>query len=571
MTDGSGTETSTYDTLDRLTAVTRGANTFSYAYDLANPTQVTYPGSTSVAYGFDDDERLQSVVSGGQTTSYAYDEAANLRTTTLPSGNGYVETRTYDRAGRLVDIESKKGATTLSRFTIAPDLVGNPLSVVRSGSLAQTQTYSYDNMDRLTSVCFQAGTCPGASDPFIRWSYDGVGNRLTEARPVGTTSYTYNAADELTQAGSAAYTYDQNGNELSAGARTFSYDLANRMNTTTQGSTTTTYLYDGDGKRLQASTGSQANKKTNFLWDVSRALPQIALERDGNSNPIRTHRYGARRISQTAGNNTSYFLYDGRGSVANLTSSSGATQWTWSYEPYGAIRTETKASGNQPDNLMKFTGEYLDPTGLYHLRARQYDPGTGRFLTRDPLASSRAAAHVASYAYVSNRPTVWIDPAGLRWCDPLCGVPSAIDSGVETGVTRVSELIEETNLDVALAGAAVVCFVVAPEAAPGCAVIAAAAYLASTTRSAVESGVVGNRPTNYCRFGLSVAASTALYGTGTAISQLWKEPYVLSKLDRRILRSSTEFLSGDLDILSGAGAAALCAPDSEGRLGSSGK
>jgi len=196
-------------------------------------------------------------------------------------------------------------------------------------------------------VCFQAGTCPGASDPFIRWSYDGVGNRLTEARPVGTTSYTYNAADELTQAGSAAYTYDQNGNELSAGARTFSYDLANRMNTTTQGSTTTTYLYDGDGKRLQASTGSQANKKTNFLWDVSRALPQIALERDGNSNPIRTHRYGARRISQTAGNNTSYFLYDGRGSVANLTSSSGATQWTWSYEPYGAIRTETKASSNR--------------------------------------------------------------------------------------------------------------------------------------------------------------------------------------------------------------------------------
>ena len=47
-------------------------------------------------------------------------------------------------------------------------------------------------------------------------------------------------------------------------------------------------------------------------------------------------------------------------------------------------RTEIKASGSQPTNLMKFTGEYLDPTGLYYLRARQYDPVSGRFLTTDP-------------------------------------------------------------------------------------------------------------------------------------------------------------------------------------------
>jgi hypothetical protein len=89
---------------------------------------------------------------------------------------------------RLIDVENKRGATTLSRSAIAPDPVGNPLSIIRTGSLAQTQTYSYDDMDRLTGVCFQAGTCPGASDPFIRWSYDGVGNRLTETRPTGTTS-----------------------------------------------------------------------------------------------------------------------------------------------------------------------------------------------------------------------------------------------------------------------------------------------------------------------------------------------------------------------------------------------
>jgi RHS repeat-associated protein len=417
MTDGSGQENYVYDTLNRLTSVARGSDAFSYAYDLVNLTQATYPGSAAVSYAYDDDERLQSAGPAGQTTSYAYDEAGNRTQTTLPSANGYLETRAYDRAGRATDVQSKKGTSTLSEFAITPDAVGNPLSVVRTGSLAQTQTYTYDGMDRLKSVCFQAGTCPGGSDPFIRWSYDGVGNRLSEQRSSGTTSSSYDTDDRLLSAGSTSYTYDQNGNELSAGSRTFSYDLANRLKTTTLGTTTTTYIYDGAGKRLQASTGTQASKKTNFLWDVNRGLPQVALERDGNNALLRRYTYGARRISQTAGNNTSYYIHDGLGSVANLTSSTGATQWTWSYEPFGSIRTETKASGTQPDNFMKFAGEYLDPTGLYHLRARQYDSASGRFLTWDPVAAPTRSPFVSAYAYVANRPTVLIDPSGMksRW------------------------------------------------------------------------------------------------------------------------------------------------------------
>jgi len=190
------------------------------------------------------------------------------------------------------------------------------------------------------------------------------------------------------------------------------YDLANRLKTHVSGNTTTTYLYDGGGVRLQASTGAQANKKTKFLWDTSFGLPQLALERDGNNALLRRYLYGDRRISMTAGSNTRYFIHDGLGSVANVTSSSGATQWTWSYEPFGSIRTEQKASGNQPDNFLKFTGEYLDPTGLYHLRARQYDPGIGRFLRPDPVEPELDSPFVGGYAYVASRPTVLVDPSG---------------------------------------------------------------------------------------------------------------------------------------------------------------
>jgi RHS repeat-associated protein len=61
---------------------------------------------------------------------------------------------------------------------------------------------------------------------------------------------------------------------------------------------------------------------------------------------------------------------------------------------------------------MKFSGEYLDPTGYYHLRARQYDPVTGRFLNHDPVSSAADVPYISAYAYVGNRPLVLVDPSG---------------------------------------------------------------------------------------------------------------------------------------------------------------
>ena len=420
MVDGSGTESRTYDAVNRLLSVARGADVFSYLYDVAGSlTQRTYPGSVATTYTYDPDNRMATAANASLTTSYAYDAAGNLLSTTFPTANGYVESRAYDASGRITEVKNDKAAVVLSRFVIGRDPVGNPTQIDRTGSLTQTQTYTYDLSDRISTVCF-AASCTPTSPNRIAWSYDLVGNRLTETRSTGTTNYTYNNGDQLLTAGSTSYTYDSNGNQLSAGSQTMSWDLANRLKTHVAGNTTTTYAYDGDGKRLQASTGSQASKKTNFLWDVNHSLPQLALERDGNNSLQRQYVYGLRRIRQSAGT-ASYFHYDGLGSVANLTSASGATQWTWSYEPYGSIRTETKASGNQPTNFVKFTGEYLDPTGLYHLRARQYDPTVGRFLGLDPIEAGRASPTVSSYAYVGDRPGVLVDPSGEGAIRPTDG------------------------------------------------------------------------------------------------------------------------------------------------------
>jgi RHS repeat-associated protein len=412
MIDGSGTESRTYDGLDRLLTVTRSGSGLSYAYDAAsNLTRRAYPDGTVVDLAYDPLNRLAAVSSGGRTTGYGYDAASNLAATTLPATNGYVENRAYDRAGRLLSVEHQKGATVLADIAWTRDAVGNPLTETRTGAAPFSKTFQYDAMDRLTGVCFQAGTCPGATDPFIRWTYDGVGNRLTEQRPGGTTTYAYDQMDRLLGAGSTSYSYDRNGNQLSAGSRAFTWDLANRLRSTTGSGTTTTYTYDGDGRRLQASTGNGNNQKTNYVWDVTAGPAELVLERSGNNGLVRRYVNGHRPIfMSTSSSNAFYYHVDPLGSVRNVTDSTGATQLTYDYEPFGIIRSQSGTLAN----VLRFDGQYQDATGLYHLRARQYDPASARFLSADPLEAQAADAISSTYVYASNRPTALGDPTGLQ-------------------------------------------------------------------------------------------------------------------------------------------------------------
>ncbi len=206
--------------------------------------------------------------------------------------------------------------------------------------------------------------------------------------------------------------------------------------------------------RLSASTGAAANQTTKYLWDRNFGLPQLAIERDGNNALLRSYRYGLDLLRETAGSTTYYYHPDGLGSAADVTSSTG-TSLTWSeFYPYGLVRQAGVAGSGAPAvQPFGFTGEQRDGlTGLYYLRARQYDPGTGRFLTTDPVGAAVGEPLVGTYVYVRNNPGRWTDPNGA--CLPFCAIGAAIGAVVSTTAYVVTTVATGGDVDLGQAAVA---------------------------------------------------------------------------------------------------------------------
>ena len=104
---------------------------------------------------------------------------------------------------------------------------------------------------------------------------------------------------------------------------------------------------------------------------------------------------------------TSYYEADGLGSITSLSNAAGALAQTYTFDSFG---NQTASSGSLT-NPFQYTGRELDgETNLYYMRARYFDPQTGRFLSEDPLGFS---VGVNFYGYVLNNPVNLIDPVGL--------------------------------------------------------------------------------------------------------------------------------------------------------------
>ena len=169
------------------------------------------------------------------------------------------------------------------------------------------------------------------------------------------------------------------------------------MVSATVNSVTTNFTYRGDG--LRDSRAVSGGATTTFTWDIAGGLP-VVLD-DGNQ-----YLYGAGLTAQKQSGNWYYYLADGLGSTMAVVNASGTVQDSYTYDVYGTP-TKTGSLGNEFD----FAGQQTDGTGLQYLRARYYDPATGTFLSREPMAA-QTVWDGNPIVYGAANPTRFTDPTG---------------------------------------------------------------------------------------------------------------------------------------------------------------
>jgi|GEM_PF-5601760 RHS repeat-associated protein len=154
----------------------------------------------------------------------------------------------------------------------------------------------------------------------------------------------------------------------------------------------------------------------------------------------RTYSYGLSQINEQqtlAGTpTTSFYGFDGHGSVRFLTSSTGAVTDTYDYDAFGNLIAST---GSTPNNY-RFAGEQFDPLlGIYYNRARYYDQRQGRFWSMDDFEGSLdepLALH--RYTFAVENPVNNVDPSGHDAEVDTLGALSV--GGTIEGITAVNVL-----------------------------------------------------------------------------------------------------------------------------------
>ncbi len=128
----------------------------------------------------------------------------------------------------------------------------------------------------------------------------------------------------------------------------------------------------------------------------------VLAESTTGEDPI-YYLHGLDLVAQSDGSTTEYFERDGLESVRQLTDESGQVLYAQTFDPYGNVYL----SAGSVVSTFGYAGEQLDENGLIFLRARYYDPGSGRFLNMDP-----SRQEVNPYGYVGGNPVMYTNPSG---------------------------------------------------------------------------------------------------------------------------------------------------------------
>ncbi len=450
---------------DRFGRTTRDGD-LAYAYDLnSNKSEILYPGGMKALYAFDHADRqltldaeipgqgIQSVVTGA-----TYNPIGPLRQ--LTRGNGIVETRPYDSRYQPERITAVGPGGTLLDWEYSTDGVGNISAIADLQDAANSRTYGHQDYQYFLTQ----GDGPWGLQV---WTYDKIGNRLSETRNGLTDIYTYHVNTSgsgntakldlisLNAGGSRIYNFDASGNQIGidedSDPITYTYDDAGRLKAIDHASAqaTSTMLYDGrsllrqvtrsrpfaDGSALfcdgfesgdttgwsNSDTGKgEAGQGAGACFETVTTTPSYSSGgtlqgRNGFKGSAVIVYFAGHPTAQIEGSSSTHLTLDHLGTPILATDNGGSQAWSGGFEPFGQDYVGASDNGIS----LRSPGQWQDDswgTGIdiYYNVYRWYNVGAGRYTRTDPLGllpPERSALNLFSFALAN--PTAYFDPLGL--------------------------------------------------------------------------------------------------------------------------------------------------------------
>jgi large repetitive protein len=297
-TDAASIQQETYNATGQLITLSdsqTGAR-YDFSYSSSQLSQITAGDGDTLLFGYNTSNQLISLsiqeIPPGQTTAvtrqqvgYTYDAQGRLSTVTTalasdtdPSGTSYATIYTYDGTSDRVASITQSDGTTVS-YTYAEDAQGAYQVtgiITGTGAAAQTVTLSYaSGSTTLTNALGQATT----------YTYNAAGELTQVAAPTvngvtPTTQYSYDANGNLLTAtdadgGITSYSYDANGNLLSVEDAT-GHTVSYTYNADDQVLSQTVYTTPAQGVVGQSGDVAPSGAQTTYyVYDASDRLSYV--------------------------------------------------------------------------------------------------------------------------------------------------------------------------------------------------------------------------------------------------------------------------------------------------------
>ncbi len=405
-----------YDASGQMTKAANANSACEIRYDRFGGTaEIRDAKGRSTRFEYNDKSQRTALIDPeGKRTVYEYDRRGSLSKITGPAGEIY--RYEYDPAGRLVKREYPNGISCLFAYDRAGALSAihyrdregktiHFISVVRdkSGRIVSHREnesiryYWYDAAGRLVRV----KKPDGSEDTF---GYDRMGNRAAHTTPAGQKRMSYGKMNELLSDGAVTYRYDADGQPVDrSDGFTYEFDPLGRLVGVKAPGKVIRYEYDPFGRLIAREVNG---RKTEYLYDKEDIIAEYEgtvlqaryVHGPGIDEPLSFTRDGKLYVQLLGLNDTVRRIYGAEGLPVE----------EYELSPFGEIE---RPSG-VPLSRQLFNGRTWDPDArLYHVRARFYDPATGRFINPDPI---RFNGGWNLYAYAGNDSVNRIDPFGLR-------------------------------------------------------------------------------------------------------------------------------------------------------------